>query len=347
MTKKDNKAVMTGWGALRFSRKMAILLAMCLSAYISGGMHVAAQTATPAAAPPPAPVAVQTEQNIEDLQQRLFILEEQIGNLLEAIEVLKQNHPPPMSIDADKPAAPPMPQQDAAALRLRLAEIEAMLNNLSGESAEMDHQLAAFKKNFTKFSEDAEFRFQELEKQEIAQADSAQIIGTVQRPIAVQSVQVYGEGAAFVGEAAASAMIENAADAPLFSETSDPHAMYTHAQGVLKQQKYSAAATYFKQFLELFPKHELAGHAQYWLGESYYVRKDYKRAAEAFLDGYTTYADSVKAPDSLLKLGMTLHALGDVKMGCTTLGEFATRFPDAAHALKQRAEIEKNRAGCL
>ena len=57
--------------------------------------------------------------------------------------------------------------------------------------------------------------------------------------------------------------------------------------------------------------HKLAGNAQYWLGETHYVRRDYKAAATAFLNGYTTFENSPKAPDSLLKLGMTLVVMGE------------------------------------
>ena len=76
---------------------------------------------------------------------------------------------------------------------------------------------------------------------------------------------------------------------------------------------YAGAQTDFEQMLKRFPAHKLAGNAQYWLGETFYVRRQFKQAAEAFLAGYTTYQQSTKAPDSLLKLGMTLAAMGEKK----------------------------------
>ena len=63
-----------------------------------------------------------------------------------------------------------------------------------------------------------------------------------------------------------------------------------------------------RSFVERYPKDPLAGNAQYWLGETFYVRKDYSNAATAFAQGYEKYPKGAKASDDLLKLGMSLTA---------------------------------------
>ena len=63
----------------------------------------------------------------------------------------------------------------------------------------------------------------------------------------------------------------------------------------------------FKAYLQANPKGALAGNAQYWLGESYYARRDYQNAMTAFAEGYKTYKTSPKGPDNLLKLGPGRH----------------------------------------
>ncbi|MEL0071555.1 MAG: tol-pal system protein YbgF, partial [Rhodobiaceae bacterium] len=126
----------------------------------------------------------------------------------------------------------------------------------------------------------------------------------------------------------------------------DPKALYQRAYDDLRQGNYDMAEKDFSSLIEKFPKHDLAGNAQYWLGETYYVRAQYKRAAEAFLGGFTKYANGTKAPDSLLKLGMSLHALGEAEAGCDAFAELGIKFPDAPEAIVKRAEIERRRAGC-
>ena len=90
----------------------------------------------------------------------------------------------------------------------------------------------------------------------------------------------------------------------------NPKQLYETAYGYLLQRDYGAAEAAFDEFLRRHPNDPLAGNAQYWLGESLYVRGQYRAAAGAFLKGYQTYARSAKAPESLLKLAMSLQRLG-------------------------------------
>jgi tol-pal system protein YbgF len=122
--------------------------------------------------------------------------------------------------------------------------------------------------------------------------------------------------------------------------------LYETAYGYLLQQNYGAAETAFEDFLVRHPQDQLAGNAQYWLGESHFVRGQYKQAAGAFLKGYQTYARSAKAPDSLLKLAMSLDRLGQKDAACSSYGELNTRFPNAPQNIKGRADSERRRIGC-
>ena len=56
----------------------------------------------------------------------------------------------------------------------------------------------------------------------------------------------------------------------------DPQQKYEAAYGLLLQQEYGAAQQAFADFVGKFSKHPLAGNAQYWLGETYYVRGNTK-----------------------------------------------------------------------
>ncbi|MEE3059296.1 MAG: hypothetical protein VX315_04135, partial [Pseudomonadota bacterium] len=74
--------------------------------------------------------------------------------------------------------------------------------------------------------------------------------------------------------------------------------------------------------------------------------RQFKEAAEAFLAGYTTYQQSTKAPDSLLKLGMTLAAMGEKKTSCDAYKDWAVKCPQAPLVFAKRVNIEKARVGC-
>ena len=75
---------------------------------------------------------------------------------------------------------------------------------------------------------------------------------------------------------------------PASLTSGNPRETYERAYGSLLRQDYAAAEIGFAEFLAQFPSHELSGNAQYWLGESFYVRGQYKPAANALLKGYQT-----------------------------------------------------------
>jgi tol-pal system protein YbgF len=133
---------------------------------------------------------------------------------------------------------------------------------------------------------------------------------------------------------------------PPSSDGASPKQLYETAYGYMLQRDYGAAETSFDDFLKRFPNDSLAGNAQYWLGESYFVRGQYKAAAGAFLKGYQTYAQSAKAPDSLLKLAMSLDRLGQKDAACSSYSELGTKFPTAPQSVKARAQSERQRVGC-
>ncbi len=121
---------------------------------------------------------------------------------------------------------------------------------------------------------------------------------------------------------------------------------YDTAYGHLLRQDYGAAEASFEEFLKAYPNDPRAGDAQYWLGETHFVRGSYKPAASAFLKGYQTYAKSNKAPDSLLKLAMSLDRLGQKDAACSSFGELVSRFPDAPAHVKEKAASEQRRLKC-
>ncbi len=126
----------------------------------------------------------------------------------------------------------------------------------------------------------------------------------------------------------------------------DPRQMYEKAYGYMLQQNYGAAAQSFQDFLSRFPSHELAGNAQYWLGESHYMRGEYKTAASAFLEGYEKHRTNAKAPDNLLKLAMSLDRLGQKQAACSSYTELNAQFPNAPEHVRRQAATERRRAGC-
>src|SRR5260221_238569 len=122
--------------------------------------------------------------------------------------------------------------------------------------------------------------------------------------------------------------------------------MYNDAFKKLQDGDYGGAERGFKAFLQSNPKHTLAGNAQYWLGETYYARRDYQNAMTSFAEGYKVYKASPKGPDNLLKLGVTLAVLGRKADACTVFAKFSQDYPRATDLQKRRVDQERQKNSC-
>jgi tol-pal system protein YbgF len=122
---------------------------------------------------------------------------------------------------------------------------------------------------------------------------------------------------------------------------------YDSAMELLRAGDYSNAERGLALFLDLNPDHPLASNAAYWMAEALYVRRNYAAAASNFARNYRTYGkDAPKAPDNLLKLGMSLYGLGEAEKACLSYAELAKEFPNAPAHISQALERESTRAGC-
>jgi tol-pal system protein YbgF len=125
-----------------------------------------------------------------------------------------------------------------------------------------------------------------------------------------------------------------------------PQEQYDYARKLLIKGEFDAAEKALTTFLDEHGDDDLAGNARYWLGETHYVRGEYLKAAEVFLNGYQKEPKGTKAPDSLLKLGMSLARLEKTKEACATFAKLHEDFPDASANLQNVAAREQERIGC-
>ena len=121
---------------------------------------------------------------------------------------------------------------------------------------------------------------------------------------------------------------------------------YEAAYSLLRTGDYDRAEQAFLKFMADYPTSTYLGNANYWLGESYYARGQYAEAAGLFADGFTKYKDNTKAPDNMLKLGLTMKGLGKKSEACTAFKGLPNEFPNANEALKKRALEEAKALKC-
>ncbi len=129
-------------------------------------------------------------------------------------------------------------------------------------------------------------------------------------------------------------------------KTKSAEQIYQEGLDAINSGNNDEAADRFTAVLTKFPNHKLAANAQYWLGESYYGKKDYAKAAVAFAKGYEKYKDGNKGADNILKLGLSMQMLGKKDEACTAFVNLPKEFPKAADNLKARAEKAATELNC-
>ncbi len=125
-----------------------------------------------------------------------------------------------------------------------------------------------------------------------------------------------------------------------------PEGLYNKAYNLLKQGDYDRAETLFSRMVKEHPDHQLAPNAQYWLGETHFVRGDYKRAAVAFADGLEKYPEGAKGAANLLKMGMSFAHLDRTEKACEAFRSLTREYPNAPETVNRRVTREMLRAGC-
>ena len=125
-----------------------------------------------------------------------------------------------------------------------------------------------------------------------------------------------------------------------------PRDDYQAALASLKQGQYETAEQGLRSYILKNPRSHLLPDATYYLGESFFQRGRHREAAEQFLKLSTDYSGSTRAPDGLLRLGMSLKAMGAGEQACATFGEIARKYPAAPITVRKGAEREMQRDKC-
>jgi tol-pal system protein YbgF len=256
--------------------------------------------------------------------------------------------------------------------QIRMDQLEAQLRTMTGQIEEMQYNLSQLSSRVEKTQGDNEVRFQQLEHggpQSAAEPPAASPAPVAVAPPPAVVAQAPPPPASRSGNSAAdpsrpapqAGMLvappgPAAAPAPVQAQPAiagggtlaDGSAVdqYNYAFGLMRAADYRGAEVAFRGFLQKHPGDPLASNAQYWLGETFFVRGEYPAAAQAFAEGYQHYPQGPKAPDNLLKLGMSLGNSGRKSDACFSFARLERDFPQLPPIIKDREVSEKKRLGC-
>jgi tol-pal system protein YbgF len=208
----------------------------------------------------------------------------------------------------------------------RMDELSEEASQLRGMLEQQNHDLAGIKKRQRELYLDIDRRLRELEitsrgaPAPAAQAPAssetnvtapiAPAVPAVSAPAAQSTVSPSAaENNAIVQPGATRPATINGAPRPENVPVSEERAEYQKAFDMLKEGRYKMANAAFKDFIDRYPQGSYAGNAQYWLGESNYVTRQFEQALTEFSAVLSKYPQSNKVPDAMLKLGYTYYEL--------------------------------------
>ncbi|WP_243374822.1 tol-pal system protein YbgF [Microvirga solisilvae] len=130
------------------------------------------------------------------------------------------------------------------------------------------------------------------------------------------------------------------------TSTGNPRGDFDAAYAAFTQKDYDQAEMGFRRFLQSNPRDQMVPEATFWLGESYLQRGRHREAAEQFLNVSADHPNASKAPDAMLRLGVSLNGLGARDRACAVFAELDRKYPQASASVRQASEREQKRNKC-
>lgn len=278
-------------------------------------------------------------QNDQEVENRLRRLENEIQTLGRAV-FRGDVQQPPSSFRVE--GADPQDQKMMANMGVRLTELENQIRQLTGQIEEQNFKIRQL--------QDAMQQMQQEQAQAAASSLNTPPPASQATTPMTDNMQAMPQQQAQMGASNGQpqqlGQIVQTPDGQPVVNTQNPTYVYDTAFSLLQQGDYNAAEQSLRQFISAYPDHALTANAQYWLGETYYVRNDFEAAAKAFATGYQTYPQSAKAPDSLLKLALSLSNLNKNDEACVTFAQLQSQYPKATSSILKKAQEEAARLSC-
>jgi len=242
---------------------------------------------------------------------------------------------------------------NAADLVIQVQQLQAQIAQLQGTIEEQNFQINELKERQKVLYVDIDSRLAELEKTGLSQSttqnnelvvDSAVTDGHQNTTTELGTPVIQAPEIRTSVDAQLSTNSLNQADLSAQTDTTDPavEQAYQTAFAQLKAGRFNESARLFEDFTQQNPSHELTDNAYYWLGESYYVTRNYPLALAAFQSLAQNFPLSSKLADSLLKIGYTYHELEDFQQAQQALNKVVDSFPN-----QSVARLAQNRLNLL
>jgi tol-pal system protein YbgF len=109
-------------------------------------------------------------------------------------------------------------------------------------------------------------------------------------------------------------------------------ALYDASLTRYREGRYEESISGFKEFLERYPKSELADNAQFWIGECHMGLKQYEQAILAYQEVIRKYGKGNKVPNAMLRQAIAFYEINDKTSAKLLLEKVIQQYPKSNEA---------------
>jgi len=212
----------------------------------------------------------------------------------------------------------------------QVSNLQREVQQLRGDIEVQTHNMESLQKRQRDLYLDIDRRLHRLEAGGVQQP-AAGVEGSVPGVTApAAAVPAAARGAGAAAQPAAAAL-----------HPADQRKDYGRALEQLKDGRYNEASTAFKAFLEKYPDSSYADNAQYWLGEVFYVTRQFQPALNEFGKVLSSHPDSPKVADAKLKMGYIQYELKDWARAQELLNQVVKGYPGTTTARLAQERLER------
>jgi tol-pal system protein YbgF len=117
--------------------------------------------------------------------------------------------------------------------------------------------------------------------------------------------------------------------------------LYSNGLRDITSGKYDLARSEFQDYIRYYGTTDLAGNAQFYLGEIAYSQKNYDLAVAEYDKVLTNYQHNFKVPPARLKKALANIELGQKATGVRELREIVKRYPGTEEDRRARAKLKE------
>ena len=247
---------------------------------------------------------------------------------------------------------------------LKLSEVEDQFRQLTNKFEEINFKLDKLSNRLSKIQADNQIRFQDIETAinsgditakitSKPKIESNKILPGSTQPqdlgsVSYKDTETSERSQQIQSVDTTSTVITETfqAEEKILPQDLSPEKQYKFATSFIKVGDYRTAEIALREFVLSNREHELAGSAQFWYAETFRIRQLYTDAASAYLEGYQKYPKGKKAPDNLLRLGVSMVQIGEKDQGCKMINGVSLQYPNAEKSILLKAEYESKKFEC-